>query len=186
MKRKPNTFIFMKVGNHAGETFEEILERKNEEYKKTGRIFWGYGGNTLHPLKHVQPFVKTHLTKLGSIYLLMQPIISNADPELLPAREYSEDGINWKPIPNDINVTGSRYALILDEIKAGDLDFYPNQYEVGVGPSRGKSAQDYIRGRVDKGCLIKREDELAYLPKSKPRKIEYTAKLLDPYAVLLR
>ena len=50
-----DTIVFMKVGRHAGETFEEILERKQREYERAGRIFWGYGGGTMHPTQKVQP-----------------------------------------------------------------------------------------------------------------------------------
>ena len=37
----PTAFIFMKVGNHAGETFESILERKRREFDRAGKIFLG-------------------------------------------------------------------------------------------------------------------------------------------------
>ena len=95
----PTAFIFMKVGNHAGETFETILERKRREFDRAGKIFWGYGGTTLHPIKHVQPFVKSWIQNAGAIQLVMEPINSKADPDLLPAREYSADGIAWEPNP---------------------------------------------------------------------------------------
>jgi len=180
----PEAFIFMKVGNHAGETFDEILERKNREFRDAGRMFWGYGGTACHPLRQVQPFARLSLKKHGSIYLLMQNIDSRADPDVLSAKEFSEDGVHWRPIPQGIEVIGSRYALVLDEIRPGDLEFRAGDYEVGIGPSRGKRAADYLRGHVDKGCL-----RLA--SKSAPgsgevKRIGHTASLIEPYAVLLR
>ncbi len=45
MKELPEKFLFMKVGNHAGEQWEQILTRKRKEYEATGMCFWGYGGN---------------------------------------------------------------------------------------------------------------------------------------------
>lgn len=36
----PTAFIFMQVGNHAGETFETIMERKRREFDRAGKIFW--------------------------------------------------------------------------------------------------------------------------------------------------
>ncbi len=186
IKTQPDAFIFMKVGNHAGEDFEEILERKNLEFKEAGRIFWGYGGTACHPINQVQPFVKASIKKQGKIYLFMQTINSKADPDIIPATEYSEDGVDWKPIPDGIEVIGSRYALVLGEIKPGELEIPQEEYMVGIGPSRGKYAFEYIKGHVDKACLSKAMPPDFKTGKIKNRKIEYQAELLKPYAVLLR
>lgn len=179
----PEAFIFMRVGKHAGEDFESILERKQRELDRAGKIFWGYGGTTLHPVKHVQPFAKLWVQQAGSIQIIMEPIDSHADPDILPAQEYSIDGIDWEPLPSGIVVTGSRYAVVLDEIKPGQLDLDLGQFEVGVGPSRGRNAAEYIRGRVDKGCFVASE---VPDPTAKIRKIGFQARLIDPYAVMLR
>ena len=184
----PEAFIFMRVGNHAGETFESILERKQREFDRAGKIFWGYGGTTLHPTKHVQPFVKTWLRNTDSIHLIMEPINSNADPDLLPAQEYSAVGITWEPIPQGIEVTGSRYAIVLDEIKPGSLDLDLSGLEVGIGPSRGRNAADYVKGRVDKGCFVASGSSTVNSAAENARivPIRYQARLLEPYAVMLR
>ena len=184
----PKAFIFMRVGNHAGETFESILERKQREFDRAGKIFWGYGGTTLHPTKHVQPFVKTWLRNADSIQLVMEPINSKADPDLLLAQEYSADGITWEPIPEGIEVTGSRYAIVLDEIKPGNLDLDLSGLEVGIGPSRGRNAADYVKGRVDKGCFITAESSAVSQSVLNPRivPVRFQARLLEPYAVMLR
>lgn len=181
----PEAFIFMKVGNHAGENFEQILERKNNEFKKTGRIFWGYGGRSCHPLTQVQPFARIQVKKYGNIYLMMEMIDSHADPEIVPAKEYSDDGITWKEIPDGIKVIGSRYALILNEIKPGDLDIAIYNYEVGIGPSRGKLASEYIQGHIDKACLSLKGGKKDIKEGAK-RHFSYSSKLIDPYAVMLR
>jgi len=183
---RPEAFIFMKVGEHAGEAWEAILERKNKEYQAAGRIFWGYGGTTCHPLRQVQPFARRQAKKQGAIYLLMEPIVSHALPEVLPATEYSADGVNWQPIPQGVNVIGSRYALVLDEIRPGDLEIDTDSYAVGIGPSRGKHATDYIQGRVDKACLERAPVPRSAGPSGTVRVTKFTAKLLEPYAVLLR
>ena len=180
-------FVFMRVGNHAGETFDKILERKQRELYDAGKIFWGYGGTTLHPIRHVQPFAKLWMQKAGSIQILMQPIESHADPDILPANEFSIDGIKWEPLPSGIVVTGSRYAVVLDEIRPGQLDIDLRKFEVGIGPSRGRNAAQYMKGRVDKGCLVEavpaREDSAV---EEKPVSIGFQARLLPPYAVMLR
>jgi hypothetical protein len=184
----PSKFIFMKVGDHAAESWEKILERKRKEYVDAGRIFWGYGGNACHPLSQVQPFAKLVLKEIDNIVLVMEYIRSDADPDVVPATQYSRDGVTWEPIPAGIKVTGSRYALVLDEIQPGDLEVNLTKYEVAVGPSAGKPAEFYLQGRTDKACFVKsREDRKVETPSEKhTRKANFFARLKDPYAVLLR
>jgi hypothetical protein len=176
----------MKVGNHAGETFDQILERKRRELTVAGRIFWGYGGFSCHPIHHVQPFCRMHLQKENGIYLFMESIESHAVPEVAQATEFSEDGIKWQRIPQGIKVTGSRYALILDEVRPGDLDIHLHEYVVGVGRSRGRVAADYLRGHVDKGCFEKSPEDRVSSSDVAQKHISYIAKVKEPFAVLLR
>src|SRR6266446_5833653 len=151
----PSNFIFMKVGNHAGETWEEILERKQKEIENAGRSFWGYGGTSCHPLTQVQPFARSIARKQAPIYLLMEFIDSKAAPDIVQPTEFSADSVHWEPIPDGINVIGSRYALVLDEIRPGELEIPFQEFAVAVGKSRGKIASDYIAGRIDKACLMR-------------------------------
>jgi hypothetical protein len=177
------SMIFMKVGLHAGEEFEQILERKRLEYKRAGKIFWGYGGGTMHPIQRVQPFARMKLEHGETIRLVMQEIVSRHPPTTVVAKEYSPDGVHWSPIPAGVEVKGSRYALILDEIQVGDLTVDLSQYRVGTGPSEGRNAVTYIKGRVDKGCLERGES--ADVPQT-PVAVHHTATLQAPFAVLLR
>jgi hypothetical protein len=181
----PEAFIFMKVGNHAGETLEQILERKQREYDVAGKIFWGYGGTSCHPIFQAQPFARMHAEKMGNIYLVMQSIISKADPDLVPATQFSYDGVNWEAIPPGINVTGSRYAFVLDQIVPGELEIDPSEFVVDIGPSRGKRASEYLRGHVDKACLVKSTPSVVQEPGIR-KKGDLIARMHEPYAVLLR
>lgn len=182
----PNKFLFMKVGNHANESWEDILARKRKEYEIAGKSFWGYGGSACHPINQVQPFARLAIKEQpDGITLVMEPISSRADQDEAYATEFSEDGVIWKPIPKGIKVTGSRYALILDKIEEGDLDFRLNDFEVGIGPSSGKLAGSYLQGRTDKGCFVKRNsagDEGGKVV----QKRGFVARLQQPFAVLLR
>jgi hypothetical protein len=184
----PDKFVFMKVGDHAAESWEKILERKRREYVDAGMIFWGYGGNACHPINQVQPFARLVLKETDRVVLVMEYIRSDADPDIVPASEYSKDGVTWEPIPKGIKVTGSRYALVLDEILPGDLDVSLNRYEVAVGPSAGKPAEAYLQGRTDKGCFVKSAQERAVEDAAAKvrRKANFFARLKDPYAVVLR
>lgn len=183
-----DAFIFMKVGDHANETWDTILERKNREYREAGMIFWGYGGTACHPLTQVQPFVRDQSRNGSPVHLLMEPIDSDADPDVLPATEYSADGVEWKPIPKGVSVTGSRYAMVLDEILPGELDLDADEFAVGIGPSRGKRASKYLQGRVDKACLERRSSMVEGVGKRPERvhAVRYRARLIEPYAVLLK
>jgi len=184
--RLPEAFIFMKVGNHAGEDFQQILARKRRELQAAGRIFWGYGGLTCHPIHHVQPFCSLHLKKENGIYLLMEEIDSRAVPEVAEAREYSTDGIHWEPLPRGISVIGSRYALVLDEITPGDLDLNMDAYVVGIGRSAGKRASEYLRGHVDKGCFVRGDEGTPAGERALVKHMKLKARLHEPFAVLLR
>ena len=186
LNEKNRSFVFMKVGDHAGETFEDILARKRKEYVKTGMIFWGYGGNACHPIQQIRPFARSVFDKQGSLYLLMQPIHSNADPDILPATEFSADGVTWEKIPKGIEVTGSRYALVLDEILPEEIDINLEQYVIGIGPSIDRRAQDYLKGRTDKACLVHSPTHEEILNKNNIRGVKYAARMQEPFAVLLR
>jgi hypothetical protein len=189
MTKPPDRFLFMKVGNHANESWNQILERKRKEYETTGHIFWGYGGTTCHPLGVVQPFARLSIREQGGIALVMEAITSRADPDIVPAKEFSRDGIAWEPIPDGISVTGSRYALVLDEIKPGDLAIQLNEFEVALGPSAGKAAETYITGHIDKRCFIRSKQPREVNDEKKAsvvRRIGFTAELKEPFGVLLR
>ena len=181
-----DAIVFMKVGRHAGETFEEIVERKRRERAAAGRIFWGYGGGTMHPTQKVQPFASMKIKEGKHITLVMQEIVSNHPDTEVYATEFSRDGETWEPVPEGIKVRGSRYALVLDEIEEGDLNIDLANYRVGVGPSEGKVASEYIKGRVDKGCLDLSGPPNTEGVSSKVIQATYFARLREPYAVLLR
>ena len=179
-----NQVLFMKVGVHATETIEEILERKKEEFNEAGRVFWGYGGSTCHPKTMVQPFGKQAAEQNKEINIIMQKMDSKHSADPILAREYSEDGIDWKTIPKGVKVKGSRYALVLGEIKEEDAVLDISSLEVAVGPSRGRSGEQYLIGQADKGCFeIKNEPSGR---QSKTCHIDLVAPILDPYAVFLR
>ncbi len=182
---KSEAFIFMKVGTHAGEDLDTIIERKLREIEKTGMSFWGYGGPTCHPTKQVQPFAKTVVEKRGSIYLCMEKIHSLADPDIVPATMYSVDGVNYSPIPDGITVTGSRYAIVLDEIVPEEFEIPLDAYEVAYGRSMGRPASGYIQGHVDKACLELNPNRMIGASEKK-KVISLVGKLKEPYAVFVK
>lgn len=185
INQKSEAFVFMKVGMHAGESFDSIIERKRREIRQTGMSFWGYGGPTCHPTKQIQPFAKKVVEKKGAIYLCMERINSFADPDIVPATMYSVDGVSYEPIPTGINVTGSRYAIVLDEIVPEQFEIPMEAYEIACGEKAGTPASSYIRGHVDKACLRINMNRLVDMPEKK-RQISFVARMKEPYAVFVK
>lgn len=181
--------LFMKVGTHAKEDLAAIIARKTKEIKDAGFAMWGYGGGTCHPASMVQPFAQKFAKAGQPIFLCMEAMNSNHFAEQLAAAEYSADNKNWKEIPPTINVLGSRYALMIKDLRQEDLQLPLNQTRVAVGPSIGRLGSRYIQGRVDKACLEvldtpERANEEEAAPKERP--ISLVAELMEPYAVFLR
>lgn len=179
-------FIFMKIGYHAEESLEQILERKNIEFKKTGKIFWGYGSTTLHPTKNIKQFIDNNIDD-GKVYVLFQITTSKSNPDIDLANNYSINGKSWTNIPDGINVTGSKYALVINEIKPIQFEINLDLYEVGAGPSKGRIASDYLKGRIDKGSFILSDNvNREFRNNTNIKRIEFYAELIPPYAVFLR
>lgn len=176
----------MKVGIHAREPLDEIIARKTKEIEDTGVAFWGYGGNTCHPLTMVQPFAQTYEEKRGTIYLCMHEMVSNHWAEQVRADEYSKDGINWEEVPSGINVLGSRYALVIRDLKHQKLELDLSATKVALGNSMGLSGDKYIRGRVDKACLEVAAERRKGEEETSKIQIGLVAELVKPYAVYVR
>lgn len=184
LMKVPEAFLYMKVGDHAGEGFDAILARKRKERAEAGLTFWGYGGSACHPLTQVQPFARLYARSQGKILLLMEPMDSRANPAVDPATLYSADSREWRPIPDGVRVTGSKYALVLGDIVPVDLPVALGEFAVGYGPSCGRPATEYLKARIDKGCLVRAVE--ASPGAGATRRVKFAAELVEPYAVMLR
>jgi hypothetical protein len=185
---KPGSHVlYMKVGNHASEPLDVILERKLKEIADEGIAFWGYGGSTCHPTTVVQPFAKSFEAAGGTIYLCMEPMESKHFAPSVRAEEFSIDGFSWQPIPAGIHVTGSRYAVVINSLREEKFELLLAQTRVAMGNSRGTAGSKYIKGRVDKACL-----EITNSPARNgstemcARPIGLVAEIVKPYAVFVR
>lgn len=185
---RPNaSLLFMKIGIHAREPLDEIIQRKLKEIDEAGVSFWGYGGSTCHPTGMVQPFAQEQAQLNRPIFLVMQKMQSSHFAEPLPADEFSVNGRDWEPIPKGIEVRGSRYALVINQLQEADLQLPLARAHVALGPSEGRSAKEYISGRVDKACLTLDADvDRPLAPDEPAAPIGAVAKLQAPYAVFLR
>lgn len=186
-KLAPGTgLLFMKVGTHAQETLDEIIERKSKEIRDVGYSLWGYGGNTCHPGTMVQPFAKTFEKNGQTIKVFMEPMESSHFAEPLRADEFSIDGMNWSEIPAGINVRGSRYALAIKGLAPDEFELPLYKTVVAIGNSTGRPGNLYVKGRVDKACLEVVDDNKVPNQDQKTIHIGLSADLVEPYAVFLR
>ena len=108
--------VFMRVGTHAGEPLEEIIERKLKEIDEVGYAFWGYGGINCHPRSVVQPYAEEIAAMCDTVHLCLEEVPPDKETywaDETSAQEWSIDGLNFRPVPKGIRVTGSRYAFII-------------------------------------------------------------------------
>ena len=179
--------LYMKVGTHAREPLDEIIARKTKEIEDAGFAMWGYGGNTCHPKTMVQPFARTFEQRGQTIFLCMEEMNSAHYAQQVRADEFSADGFAWQEIHPAINVLGSRFALLIRNLHAEALDLSLAQTRVAIGNNRGRAGNRYVKGRVDKACLMVTEpDEETPPPEEAPIRIGLVAELIEPYAVFLR
>jgi len=143
---------------------------------------WGYGGNTLQPRTMVQPFAAAQASQGRVIRLVMHPMTSRHFAVPARAEQYSIDGIEWQPVPEAINVVGSRYALWITNLREVKTSLRLSDTEVAVGMSQGMKGIDYVRGHVDKACLMVTGEH----EQGEETDIGLMADLVEPYAVLLR
>lgn len=185
---KPGSgILFMKVGIHAQEPLDQIIDRKLTEIDRAGYALWGYGGNTCHPSSMVQPFAGNFAERGEPIHLCMEEMVSNHFGEKLSAAEASADGETWERIPNEIDVRGSRYALVIEQLHEDRFLLPLERTRVPVGPSSGRLGSRYVKGRVDKACLeVLAEAERVNEEDRNERPIRFVATLRAPYAVFLR
>lgn len=185
---KPGSgILFMKVGTHAQESLDQIIGRKLKEIDLAGHTLWGYGGNTCHPTSMVQPFARSFAKRGEPIHLCMEEMVSNHFGEPLSAAEQSADGQRWERIPNEIDVRGSRYALVIEALHQDRFLLPLERTRVPVGPSSGRLGSRYVKGKVDKACLeVLAEAERVNEEDRNERPIRFVATLRPPYAVFLR
>ena len=176
-----DSFIYMKVGMHAKESLEDIVARKQQEIDEVGYGMWGYGGPTCHP-DRVRAYASEQAESGHVIRLVMEPVTSRHDREPKRSPAYSVDRNTWVPIPEGINVLGSRYALCIANLRLTEEELPLGATRVAVGPSQGRSGADYISGQVDKACLemVDTANEGRIAP------IRLEADVIAPWAVFLK
>ena len=75
----------------------------------------------------------------------------------------------------------------MDALKPIRLEIDLGQYEVGIGPSQGRNAANYIKGLVSKGCFVATHPTV--VDTDSPQQIveiAWEARIVAPYAVFVR
>jgi hypothetical protein len=179
--------LFMKVGMHAQESLNDIVERKLLEIQRNGIATWGYGGSSCHPRTMVQPFAKRHAAENRPIHLVMESMKSKHDHPPVRATHWSTDKKKWEEIPEGIDALGSKFALIIGGLHVESFELPLDQTRVALGPKEGRQGSLYIKGQCDKACLEFAPDAPApNVDRKQVKSIGLVAKLVAPYAVFLR
>lgn len=153
-----NNIVLMKYGAHAGESSDDIIQRKQLELEDTGKVYWGYGGNLCHPLNQIQPFLEENREKDCKTYLVLVKTKTesqvNSGSFYLQDRSifYSHDKLQWYNIPSGNNVTGSKYALICNSFEHVDISLDLSQYRIPLGAAKDCRISDYLGWRKNKAC----------------------------------
>jgi hypothetical protein len=115
--------IISVMGDHAGEGVDEIFKRKIEDITKINRTFW------LVKSPKAKPELVQKMCRFDSAYVFfVEPAAKGgARPAIADkkATTFSEDGLIWKPLPNQLGpVTGKldsrAYALVFDKLETID------------------------------------------------------------------
>lgn len=175
--------LFMKIGYHAGETLEDIIDRKRKEETLTGQFFWGYGGTICHPTNQVLRFLSLAQSEHDVPVVAMIPTLSRYLGSGFNSKEYSLDQKTWLPLPDGISVLGSKFALVCTNLRKFNCVADLVQYKVAIGPSAGRTVMEYFRYHVGKVCAIK---SCFHTTNSMRCKVPYIADLVFPGAVFLR
>ncbi len=183
----PAHVIFLLAGPHPSSTgtpegLPEIVQRKMKEGRRAGSIWWGYGGKLLHP-ERVHEFVQ-EAGPGAKISVLMSETKSKFQDGGNTARKYSTDNYRWRRIPAAHNVTGSKFALVLETLEQCDFDIDLAGYSVfrRMHEHERINAANYIR-RADKACLTAGCTVKAL--QANVRRVTLQGVLKPPYALYL-
>ena len=175
------------IGDHAGESVDAIFHRKIADIGRTGKTFWLMKSPKARSAQ-VQDICRT----IPAYTIFVEPAKKGgARPTTTEdvAREYSEDGESWHPLPEGmIPVTGKldtlAAALVFDMMTtdvSGTLDLW------GYGDfSDTQKPLKFIIG-CSTACAVRKE--MTSHPgrmKSRYRGVVVVARLAEPYCVWLR
>jgi len=186
-------FIVISVmGPHAGESEDEIFQRKIGDIRRLGRTFWLIKSHQAKP-HMVQEICRSAKKDNLEVHCIFIEASSGkgATPtkEASLAESYSADGKGWEDLPKGLSpVTGkidrSAYALVFNQLELAhskriDLWNYANYFDQDHPIRILQGASTLCGVRTD---MRNHKDRI----KSNDRKVIALGKLSDPFCVWLK
>lgn len=184
----PDHVILSIMGPIAGETSEEIFQRKEKDIYTVGRTFWMIHSRGAPP-PIVQRLFSTQETAYAILIEPSSPLKDNGNQCCDVAHSYTPDQKNWFSFPGGLSpVTGKidkgAYALVFDDItryeKEAWIDLWDySEFEYSNEPIRIMLGYSTI-------CAVRKSSENHPLKlKSHLRYANAVARLVAPYCVWL-
>lgn len=179
------------MGPHAGESENEIFNRKIRDTRNYGLTFWLMKSYQAKPVMVQNICYKAIEEKTACYTMFIEASLKGgATPTKTAsiASQYSNDNLNWNPIPNGISpVTGKidnhTFALVFDELQVvGDVidlwgyaNFFNQDSPIRImqGASTICAVKKDMRNHVEK-------------IKSRYRNIIAVGKMHEPFCVYLK
>jgi len=176
------TLVFMKVGSHGDEKFQEIIRRKKREEHLSGFMLWGYAGNLLDAFD-LSLYLKTNWQRGKRIFIAMSETKSPFRNYPIRSKSFSIDKHIWYQLPKNVYTYGCDKAIICKGLEHVKIKIDLAAFSVSVGPSKGKNLSEYIKYRTDKACA----EYCNYSKNIKPSFIDinWIAEIVAPFAVYL-
>ena len=167
------------IGWHAGESVEDIIERKIADIKTAGRTIWLYQ-SWKATIPMVQQFGRA-FPKAGVVFLKGSAFPTSS---ALQAREMSEDRDCWGPLPQGIGKVTGRLpggGLVIGELipAATDIDLWSYLQHPDLCPLRFQQG-------ASTACAIPTDDRPVEGMKSRYRRAVAVGHLVPPYGIFLR
>ncbi len=122
---KEKYVILSVIGQHAGETSEQIFLRKKSDIQTTGRTFWVIQSYKANPTKVCKLYNQAQNEGKEVYCIFIEPSVKGgARPTRISktTTSFSSDKINWKSFSKNMspvtgNIGNSSYALVFDELQ---------------------------------------------------------------------
>ncbi len=188
---KQKYVVISVIGPHAGDSEEEILDKKGKEIKDIGKSFWLHKSYNAKP-NIVQDFCEKALKERSIPVCIF--IKASSENGARPTkqddkmREFSLDKKCWEKIPLRIIVTGSSknaFIMIFNKLDIIKKEQYLNLLDYSLFKSPGKAVR-MGRGASTVCCVKESSNDDPNKMKSNRRKIVAIGEFFHPFTAWVR
>jgi len=177
--------ILSLAGEHAKESFDEIIQRKKKDIENIGYTFWLENSYKTYPDK-VQKFYGIANKERIELDCLLYMGNTQDTKHNTKAKEYSVDKRNWQKIDSKLSpITGkmseNTHALVFDKLDSKTMDLNLENY---VEFDSNSPIRNYPN--VSTFCSIKKHDNIVAKKPNNIRKIFAIGRIHKPSSVWLR